>query len=195
MPGSPWVPGSPWATRSPWAKDVLRFWFEETAPEKWFQKDAALDAAVRARFARTHEHIANLTRDDCLTDPQTALAAVIVLDQFSRNMFRGAPRAFASDPQALRLAEAAIGRGFDVEVPEPARLFFYLPLQHAEDAATQKRCVGLMAMLADPGLMKWAEAHKAIIDRFGRFPHRNAILGRKSTVDELDFLTRPGSSF
>jgi uncharacterized protein (DUF924 family) len=189
MPGSPSGPGSPWA------KDVLRFWFEETAPEKWFQKDAALDAAVRAHFARTHEHVASLTRDDCLTDPQTALAAVIVLDQFSRNMFRGTPLAFASDPQALRLAEAVIGRGLDVEVPEPARLFFYLPFQHAEDAAAQKRCVGLMAMLADPGLMKWAEAHKAIIDRFGRFPHRNAILGRESTVDELDFLTQPESSF
>jgi uncharacterized protein (DUF924 family) len=180
---------------SAWAKDVLRFWLEVTAPEKWFQEDDALDAAVRARFARTHEYIASLTRDDCLTDPQTALAAVIVLDQFSRNMFRGTPRAFASDPQALRLAQAAIGRGFDVEVPEPGRLFFYLPFEHAEDPAAQKRCVALMATLADPGPAKWAEAHKAIIDRFGRFPHRNAILGRDSTVDELDFLTQTTSSF
>jgi uncharacterized protein (DUF924 family) len=180
---------------SAWAKDVLCFWLEETAPEKWFQKDATLDTVVRARFARTHEHIASLTRDDCLTDAQTALAAVIVLDQFSRNMFRGTPRAFASDPQALSLAQAAIGRGFDVEVTEPARLFFYLPFEHAEDAAAQKRCVALMATLADPGLVKWAEVHKAIIDRFGRFPHRNAILGRTSTVDELDFLTGPGGSF
>jgi uncharacterized protein (DUF924 family) len=180
---------------STWAKDVLRFWLEETAPEKWFQKDDVLDAAVRARFVRTHEHVASLTRDDCLTDPQTALAAVITLDQFSRNMFRGTLRAFASDPQALRLAEAAIGKGFDVEVSEPGRLFFYLPFEHAEDAATQKRCVALMATLADPGLVKWAEAHQAIIDRFGRFPHRNAILGRHSTRDELDFLTQSGSSF
>jgi len=180
---------------SAWAKGVVRFWFEEVGPKKWFQKDDALDAAVRARFARTHEHIASLTRDDCLTDPQTALAAVIVLDQFSRNIFRGTPRAFASDPQALRLAEAAIDRGFDVEVPEPGRLFFYVPFEHAEDPAAQKRCVALMATLADPELATWAEAHKAIIDRFGRFPHRNAILGRDSTVDELDFLTQPGSSF
>lgn len=180
---------------SAWAKSVVRFWLEEIGPKKWFQKDDALDAVVRARFARTHEHIASLARDDCLTDPQTALAAVIVLDQFSRNIFRGTPRAFASDPQALRLAEAAIDRGFDLEVPEPGRLFFYLPFEHAEDPAAQQRCVALMATLADPGLAKWAEAHKAIIDRFGRFPHRNAILGRHSTVDELDFLTQPGSSF
>ena len=180
---------------STWAEEVVRFWLEETAPEKWFQKDDALDAAVRARFAHTHEHIASLTLDDCLTDPPTALAAVIVLDQFSRNMFRGTSRAFASDQQALRLAQAALGRGFDVEVPEPRRLFFYLPFEHAEEAAAQARCVALMATLADPGLVKWAEAHKAIIDRFGRFPHRNAILGRNSTADELDFLTQSGSSF
>src|SRR5262245_23016265 len=178
-----------------WAEEVVRFWLEETAPEKWFQKDDALDAGVRARFAHTHAHIASLALDDCLSDPWTALAAVIVLDQFSRNIFRGTPRAFASDAQALRLAEAAIGRGFDVEVTEPGRLFFYLPFEHAEDAAAQARCVALMATLCDPGLAKWAEARKAIIDGFGRFPHRNAIRGRNSSADELDFLTRPGSSF
>jgi uncharacterized protein (DUF924 family) len=95
----------------------------------------------------------------------------------------------------LPLAEAAIARGFDRAVPEAARVFFYLPFEHAEDAAAQARCVALMATLADPSLMKWAEAHKAIIDRFGRFPHRNATLGRVSTTDELDFLARSGSSF
>jgi|SRR5689334_17552240 uncharacterized protein (DUF924 family) len=178
-----------------WARDVVRFWLEETAPEKWFQKDAALDATVRDRFAHTHEHVSNLPADDCLTDAQTAVAAVIVLDQFSRNMFRGTARAFTSDAQALRLAEAAIAKGFDRALAEPGRLFFYLPFEHAEDAAAQARCVTLMARLADPGLVKWAHAHKAIIDRFGRFPHRNAILGRTSTADELEFLTRPGSSF
>ena len=178
-----------------WAQDVVRFWLEETAPEKWFQKDAALDAAVRGRFAHTHALVTGLPDDDCLRDAQTAVAAVIVLDQFSRNMFRGTARAFASDAQALRLAEAAIARGFDRALSEPGRLFFYLPFEHAEDAAAQARCVALMARLADPGLVKWAHAHKAIIDRFGRFPHRNAILGRTSTADELEFLTRPGSSF
>jgi uncharacterized protein (DUF924 family) len=180
---------------STWARDVVRFWLEETAPEKWFQKDPVLDAAVRGRFAHTHEHVTNLPADDCLTDAQTALAAVIVLDQFSRNMFRGTARAFASDPQALLLAQAAIARGFDLAVPEPGRLFFYLPFEHAEDAAAQARCVALMTALADPGLVKWADAHKAIIDRFGRFPHRNAILGRTSTADEVEFLSQPGSSF
>jgi uncharacterized protein (DUF924 family) len=178
-----------------WAAEVLRFWLEETAAEKRFQTDAAFDATVRARFACTHEKIASLAQDDCLADAQTALAAVIVLDQFSRNMFRGTPRAFASDPQALHLAQAAIARGFDLATPAPARMFFYLPFEHAEDAAAQARCVGLMAALADPELVKWAQAHKAIIDRFGRFPHRNAILGRSSTPDELEFLIQPGSSF
>jgi uncharacterized protein (DUF924 family) len=110
-------------------------------------------------------------------------------------MFRGTARAFASDPQALLLAQAAIARGFDLAVPEPGRLFFYLPFEHAEDAAAQARCVALMTALADPGLVKWADAHKAIIDRFGRFPHRNAILGRTSTADEVEFLSQPGSSF
>ena len=158
------MPGSAWAT------DVVRFCLEDTAPEKRFQKDDAFDAAVGARFARAHAYSTRLSRDDCLTDPQTALAAVIVLDQFSRNMFRGTPRAFASNPQALRLAAAAIARGFDRALPEPARVLFYLPFEHAEDAAAQARCVALMATLAGPSLMTWAEARKAIIDRFGRFP-------------------------
>jgi uncharacterized protein (DUF924 family) len=180
---------------STWAEEVGRFWFEETAPEQWFRKDEAFDTLLRQRFAHTHEHVAALAPDACLGDPQTALAAIIVLDQFSRNMFRGTARAFTSDAQALRLAEAAIAKGFDRALAEPGRLFFYLPFEHAEDAAAQARCVTLMARLADPGLVKWAHAHKAIIDRFGRFPHRNAILGRTSTADELEFLTRPGSSF
>ena len=178
-----------------WAEAVLRFWFDETAPERWFRKDAAFDQSVRERFAATHEKVNNLALDDCLADAATALAAVIVLDQFSRNMFRGTPRAFASDPKALSLAQAAIDRGLDSEVPERARLFFYLPLEHAEDRAAQARCVSLMARLSDPELLKWAEAHKAVIDRFGRFPHRNQILGRRSSAQELEFLKEPGSSF
>jgi uncharacterized protein (DUF924 family) len=180
---------------SAWADDVLRFWFEETAPEQWFRKDEAFDQSLRARFAETHEKVANLALDDCLGDADTALAAVIVLDQFSRNMFRGTPRAFSSDPKALRLAQAAIDKGLDSEVPERTRLFFYLPFEHAEDGAAQARCVTLMARLSDPELVKWAAAHKVIIDRFGRFPHRNAILGRSSTAQETDFLAEPGSSF
>ena len=178
-----------------WATDVLRFWFEETAPDKWFKKDDTFDQSVRARFRQTHEHVASLSLEDCSTDPDTALAAVIALDQFSRNMFRGTPRAFASDPQALRIAETAIAKGFDRQVSARVRLFFYLPFEHAEDGEAQARSVALTTTLADPELVKWAEAHKAVIDRFGRFPHRNAILGRTSTLQELEFLQLPGSSF
>jgi uncharacterized protein (DUF924 family) len=178
-----------------WATDVLRFWFEETAPDQWFKKDDAFDQSVRAHFRQTHEHVASLSREDCSTDPDTALAAIIVLDQFSRNMFRGTTRAFASDPQALRIAETAIANGFDRQVSARVRLFFYLPFEHAEDGEAQARSVALITALADPELVKWAEAHKAVIDRFGRFPHRNAILGRTSTLQELEFLQLPGSAF
>ncbi|MFZ0852740.1 MAG: DUF924 family protein [Hyphomicrobiaceae bacterium] len=178
-----------------WTTDVLRFWFEETAPDQWFKKDDAFDQSVRAHFRQTHEHVASLSREDCSTDPDTALAAIIVLDQFSRNMFRGTTRAFASDPQALRIAETAIANGFDRQVSAGVRLFFYLPFEHAEAGEAQARSVALITALADPELVKWAEAHKAVIDRFGRFPHRNAILGRTSTLQELEFLQLPGSAF
>jgi uncharacterized protein (DUF924 family) len=150
---------------------------------------------LRARFAATHEKVNSLGLGDCLGDAYTALAAIIVLDQFSRNMLRGTPCAFSSDPKALSLAQAAIDKGLDSAVPERARRFFYLPFEHAEDSAAQERCAALMARLSDPELVKWAEVHKAIIDRFGRFPHRNHILGRSSTAQEMDFLAEPGSSF
>jgi uncharacterized protein (DUF924 family) len=178
-----------------WVEDVLRFWLEETTSESWFRKDAAFDLNLRRRFLQTHATVKNLGLEACLSDANTALAAVIVLDQFSRNLFRDTPHAFACDAAALSLAEAAIAKGFDAQVGSRARLFFYLPFEHAEDVTAQSRCVALMATLADPELAKWAEAHKQIIDRFGRFPHRNAVLGRTSTPQELAFLAEPGSSF
>jgi len=173
----------------------LNFWFEQTEPDQWFKKDAAFDARVRERFLRLHEILVSRGDDGLLADAQTALAAVIVLDQMSRNMFRDTPRAFAADPQALRLAEAAILRGFDVGLTKDQRLFLYLPFEHAEDRRSQARCVTLMASLGDPELQKWAEAHKVIVDRFGRFPHRNGVLGRTSTPEETEFLKQPDSSF
>jgi len=120
---------------------------------------------------------------------------VIVLDQMSRNMFRDTPRAFAADPQALRVAEAAIVRGFDAGLTKGQRLFLYLPFVHSKDRQAQARSVALTASLGDPALQKWAEAHSAVIDRFGRFPHRNAILGRTSTPAEIEFLKQPDSYF
>ncbi len=178
-----------------WVEDVLNFWFEQIASDQWFEEDSALDASIRQRFLGVHEILLSREKDDLLTDARTALAAVVVLDQMSRNMFRGTPRAFAADPQALRIAWGAIDRGFDVDLDKNERLFLYLPFEHAEDRQAQERSVALMASLDDPELQKWAEAHKAIIDRFGRFPHRNAILGRMSTPEEIAFLKQPDSSF
>jgi uncharacterized protein (DUF924 family) len=136
-----------------------------------------------------------LLADALLADARTALAAVIVFDQMSRNMFRGTPRAFAADPWALAVAEAGIARRFDADLTKDQRMFLYLPFGHAEDRQSQARAVALVASLGDPELQKWAEAHRAIVDRFGRFPHRNGILGRISTPEETEFLKEPGSSF
>jgi uncharacterized protein (DUF924 family) len=178
-----------------WADEVLRFWFEECSPQQWFKKDDAFDALLRQRFLTLHGEIAATPTAALTADPRTALAAVLVLDQFSRNMFRGTPKAFASDDKALAIAEAAVARGFDAGLSTPERQFFYLPFEHCESAEAQARCVALFSALGDPELTKWAEAHKVIIDRFGRFPHRNAILGRASTPEELAFLLESGSSF
>ncbi len=178
-----------------WVGDVLKFWFEETAPDRWFEKDPTFDGTVRERFLGLHETLVSRGDDALLADARTALAAVIVLDQMSRNMFRDTPRAFAADAQALRLAEAAVARGLDADLSKDQRMFLYLPFQHAEDRRLQARSVALTAGLGDAELQKWADAHRAIIDRFGRFPHRNRILGRPSTAEEIEFLKQPDSSF
>ena len=178
-----------------WVDGVLRFWFEETGPKQWFEKSDAFDAEVRRRFLELHETLAARPPQALLADARTALAAVIVLDQMSRNVFRGSPRAFAADAKALELADAAITQGFDRGMTRDERLFVYLPFEHAESREAQARSVALMAGLGDPELTKYAEMHKVIIDRFGRFPHRNAVLGRPSTPEEIEFLRQPGSSF
>jgi uncharacterized protein (DUF924 family) len=173
----------------------LKFWFEQTEPDQWFKKNPAFDASIRERFLSLHEVLVSCENHGLLADAQTALAAVIVLDQMSRNMFRDTPRAFATDPLALWVAEAAIARGFDAGLTKDQRMFLYLPFQHSEDRQSQARGVALMASLGDEEQIKWAEAHRAIVDRFGRFPHRNGILGRASTPEETEFLKQPGSSF
>lgn len=178
-----------------WSTDILQFWFDDSGPERWFNKDPAFDETVRRRFLTLHETLASWDDALLLTDPRTALAAIIVFDQMPRNMFRDTPRAFATDPRALWLAQEAIARGLDVGLTKDERMFLYLPFEHSEEPLAQARCVALMATLDDPELSKWAEAHQRIIDRFGRFPHRNRILGRTSTPDEAEFLTQPGSSF
>jgi len=178
-----------------WITDVLHFWFREATREQWFKRDAALDEQIRARFLSVHDLVSAMPVDKLLSDPRTTLAAVIVLDQFSRNMFRGTPRAFASDATALAIADAAIANGFEASLSKDELLFLYLPFEHCEAHAAQLRCVELISTLGDAELTRYAQAHCDIIERFGRFPHRNEVLGRASTAEEIEFLKQPGSSF
>lgn len=175
--------------------DVLNFWFRKLKSEQWFKADPALDAEINRRFGQLHETLSRSIAPSWRAGPRETLAAVIVLDQFSRNIFRGTPRAFASDDAALALAQDAIARGFDRELSVVERQFLYMPFQHAEDAAVQARSVALFESLGSAYALKYAQAHRDIIVRFGRFPHRNAILGRQSTPAEIAFLKEPGSSF
>ena len=139
--------------------------------------------------------VAAVPEDILLADARTALAAVIVLDQFSRNMFRSTPRAFANDAKALSITQKALAKGFAGALSSEEQLFLYLPFEHQENVDAQARSVELISALSDPELTKFAQAHKDVIDRFGRFPHRNGILGRTSTAEELEFLKGQGSSF
>jgi len=190
------MPDDPRSSSAPaWVAEVLQFWFGELTAEQWFKRDASVDERIRARFAPVHDLVSATPDAALLGDARSALAAIIVLDQFSRNMFRGDPRAFASDAKALSIAQAAIGKGYLGELSKDERLFLYLPFEHCEDRAQQARCVELMSGLGDPELTRYAIAHRDIIERFGRFPHRNAILGRVSTAEEIEFLKEPGSSF
>mgnify|MGYP005850410919 CR=1 FL=1 len=174
---------------------ILKFWFEELDPKDWWRKDDALDAKVAARFAGVYEELRKSVPAPWLDTPEGVLAAILVLDQFPRNMFRNTPRAFATDAQALALAKRAIAEGIDTKLEPRKRAFVYMPFQHSEDRADQARSIALFTAHGDPLNLDFALKHKAIIDRFGRFPHRNEILGRASTAEELEFLKQPGSSF
>ena len=182
--------------------DVLAFWFgapPHTERGEWFRKDAAFDAAIRERFGDALARgLAGAFGEWC-GEPRGALARVVLLDQFTRNAFRDTPRAFAGDARALATADDAIRRGFDVSLDRYERWFLYIPYEHSEDLAMQRRALELFGALArDEGLdgtLRYAKRHAEIIERFGRFPHRNAILGRESTPEEIAFLREPGSSF
>lgn len=174
-------------------EEVLAFWFAD--PARWWKKDPAFDAEVRAHFGALHEEIERGAHEDWLGTPRGALAYVIVLDQLSRNMFRGTPRMFASDARALAAAREALDRGHDAALAPAERSFLYMPFMHSEDLADQERCVELFRAAGLPGQLRYAEQHRDIVRRFGRFPHRNEILGRASTDEERAFLAQPGSSF
>jgi len=173
--------------QSDWAAQVLRYWFEELDPDAWFRKDENVDATIRERFGTLYDQLAQL-RPEQLTTPLECIAAVIVLDQFPRNMFRGSPRAFATDALALSIAQHAIAAGLDRQLAQQQRLFLYMPFQHSEDRAVQARSIELFTQLGLADNLGYAHRHKDIIDRFGRFPHRNVVLGRRSTTDELQFI-------
>ena len=172
------------------AADVVDFW-RVAGAEKWFGKDAAFDADFRDRFMAAHEAAASGALDSWAETADGALALMILLDQFPRNAFRGTARMFATDAKALVLADAAIGAGLDAEVEPALRAFLYLPFEHSEALADQDRALALFRPLG-ADLLHWAEVHHDIIVRFGRFPHRNAVLGRSSTVEELAFLESGG---
>ncbi|MGB6537383.1 MAG: DUF924 family protein [Xanthobacteraceae bacterium] len=181
------------AAGRPSVEDVLSFW-HEAGRERWFERDEAFDAAIRAQFAATCEDAAAGGLDAWQNGPRGALALVIVLDQFPRNMFRHSARAYAADPLAREVTRRAIARGFDQQIAMPARVFFYLPFEHSEERADQERAVALIGATGDADLLKWAQLHADIIRRFGRFPHRNAVLGRITTPEEQAFLDTGGFS-
>jgi uncharacterized protein (DUF924 family) len=171
--------------------EVLAFW-RDAGPKKWFNKDTAFDDAIRIRFLETYEAAAAGKLADWEDTAEGALALAIVLDQFPRNMFRGDPRTYAADPLARAVADRAINHGFDQQVPQGNRQFFYLPFEHSESLHDQERCCALFRANGDAEDLKWAEQHADIIRRFGRFPHRNVLLGRETTPEEQAFLDGGG---
>jgi len=182
--------------------EILAFWFgpePHGSREFWFRKDPAFDAEIARRFGATVDAALDGAYRDWTATPQGTLARVLLLDQFTRNLFRDRPRSFAGDAEALAMATSAVDDGDDRALDRYERWFLYMPFEHAEDRAVQERSLALFGNLAtetgDDSLLRWAEKHAEIIRRFGRFPHRNAILGRTSTPEEIAFLREPGSRF
>ncbi len=171
--------------------EIVSFW-RDAGYERWFEPDETFDETIRSRFLAPHEAAARGDLAAWQDSPEGALALVILLDQFSRNMFRGTARAFAADPLARAVADHALARGFDQAVDETMRVFFYLPFMHSELISDQERCVVLFDALGDTEQSRYAIIHRDIIRRFGRFPHRNRVLGRETTPAEQEFLDGGG---
>ncbi len=183
------------AASEEWIGDVDSFWFEELGRSRWFSKDDDVDAVIRGRFLLLYEVLTTWPAGDAWASAQRALATVLVLDQFPRNIFRNTPQAFATDNLARAVAHGAVAKGLDKPLAPERRLFLYLPFEHSEDRDDQARGVALISGLGDEEFTRYALAHQAVIDRFGRFPHRNAVLGRTSTPEEEAFLEEPGGAF
>ena len=176
--------------------DIVDFWFHQTPAEKHFKQDDAFDQEIRDRFADIYRAAAAGALDHWMATAMGCLALVVVLDQFPRNMFRDSPEAFATDAKAIAVADQIIARGLDKGLKLRERAFLYLPYQHSENIDHQRRSVELVNRLdGEPDWLGYAERHLEIIERFGRFPHRNAVLGRETTPEEAEFLRQPGASF
>jgi uncharacterized protein (DUF924 family) len=173
--------------------DVIGFW-RQAGPQKWFKKNTAFDEAIRLKFEPVHHRAARSEYDGWIEDAEGSLALLILLDQFPRNLYRGSAHAFATDPKARAIALVAVDRGFDRKVEPILRNFFYLPFMHSEGLADQDYGLALCTEAGDPENIKWAGLHREIIVRFGRFPHRNQALGRKTTPEEQEFLDEGGFS-
>jgi uncharacterized protein (DUF924 family) len=194
-------------TNMPQPDEILSFWFDRSPNEPgtgaarkvWFSKNPEFDQEVIVRFRAIYNQAAEGKLDHWQETPEGALALILLLDQFSRNMFRDSPQAFATDEKALVVAKGAIARKFDQLLPPVKRWFVYMPLMHSENLADQNQCVELFRSLSDhpdvPGGYTYAEKHRAVIERFGRFPHRNRVLNRATTPEEAEFLKQPGSTF
>jgi uncharacterized protein (DUF924 family) len=191
-------------TKDPRAGQVLGFWFAAESGygkrrKEWFRKDTAFDAVIQARFLTLHEEAADHRLSRWKDDVGDCLALIVLLDQFPRNMFRGTARAFASDGLALDAARHALAKGYDRAMLPAERMFAYLPFEHSEALEDQllgrKLMLPLEAFEETHDAYRYAERHHAIVARFGRFPHRNAVLGRPSTAEEIEFLAQPGAGF
>ncbi len=177
------------------AEDILNFWFVETKPAQWWRRDAAFDALIERRFADLHRRAVACELSAWRTSPDGRLAEIIAIDQFARNLFREDARAFAHDPLALALAQEAVAASADAALQPQRKAFLYLPYMHSESLAIHDQA---MRLYDQPGLennLEFEIRHRDIIQRFGRYPHRNAVLGRESTPEEVEFLKQPGSSF
>jgi len=177
------------------AEAVLDFWFREIDPKLWFARDEDFDRQLAKRFATAVEHALAGGLQSWEDRPESRLALILLLDQFTRNLHRGTAGAFSGDQRALALTLDAMARGWDGLLPLPERKFLYMPLMHAEDAAIQEKSVAAFTALGEEDSLNYAILHKRIIDRFGRYPHRNTALGRPSTPEEEAFLLEPNSSF
>ena len=170
-------------------KEILNFWIKDVGPKKWFRSSKTLDADIRSRFENHWQAAKEGAYDDWVATPDGACALIILLDQFPRNMFRGTPDAFASDAKALEIAKIAVETRRDLEMPQAVRQLFYLPFMHAEDLVAQEKCIDLIRERSgDSTNLSHAEQHGEVIRQFGRFPHRNDVLGRESTEAEKTYL-------